>query len=130
MANLHSCGYINRLEQVDGLIQVGKEESNEGENNQNDTKGIVIFDTIYDLTISSATIDNAFCSIEENLCTRGNDVMIELISEEASKKESDPDIDGNILFTVEIKVKSNAEFIEQMSIVPLPGSRLRNPGST
>ena len=74
----------------------------------------LIIDTIYDLTISSVTFHDSYCSIEENLCTDGNDVMIESISEDASKEEADPNEDGNTLFTIEIRVKSNAEFIDRI----------------
>ena len=113
--SLNKWDLLNKtIEQVDGVIEVGKEESNQGEKNPNDGEDDVIFGTINDLTISPETFDNAFCSIEENLCTRGNDVMIESVSEEAFKEEADPEVDGNTLFSKEIKVKSNTEFIEQI----------------
>ena len=47
----------------------------------------VIIDTVYDLTISSVTFHDSYCSIEENLCTDGNDVMIESISEDAAARK-------------------------------------------
>ena len=52
------------IEQVDGVIKVRKEESNEGEKKPNDGEDDIIFDTIYELTISSVTFDDAFCNSE------------------------------------------------------------------
>ena len=40
--------------------------------------------------------------------------MIESISEETSKDVANPEVDGNTHFTIEIKVKSTAEFIEKI----------------
>ena len=71
-------------------------------------------ETVYDLTISSASFLDTLTSIEENLCTNGNGDMIEFIDRSPSKEEADPEIVGKTLHTTEIRIRSDQEFIEKI----------------
>ena len=54
---------------------------------------------------------DAFCSIEENLCSAEDSPRI---SDIPSKEETDENNAGNTLFTMEIKVENDKEFLAKV----------------
>lgn len=68
----------------------------------------------YDLTISAMTDLDAFCSIEENLCSAEDSPRIPFISDIPSEEETDENNPGNTLFTMEIKVENERNFLAKV----------------
>ena len=68
----------------------------------------------YDLTISAVNLFDAFCSIEENLCSAEDSPKIPFISEIPSKEEVDINNAENTLFTLEVKFDNEKKFLARV----------------
>ena len=69
----------------------------------------------FDLTISSPTSEDAFRSIEENLCRGvGSDEKVPFISEVPSREVPEPNSD-NVHYTLEVHVINEKNFLEIVS---------------
>ena len=85
------------IDQIDGQIEA--------------PKSLVTFD----LSISAVDVDDAFCSIEENLC-HGDDQLtkVPFISETASCEVREDNSDNSI-FTMEVQVVNDKHFLEKVN---------------
>ena len=68
----------------------------------------------YDLMISAASDHEAFCSIEQNLCRGDDGDKVPFISEFPSKAVKDDDNDENMVFTMEIKIDNDLQFVAKV----------------
>ena len=69
----------------------------------------------FDLTISSPSSEDAFRSIEENLCRGvGSDLKVPFISEVPSREVLEPNSE-NVQFTLEVQVINEKKFLETVS---------------
>ena len=89
---------FNAIDQIDGEAAAESSEST----------------VTFDLTISASDVDDAFCSIEENLCRGvGSAEKVPFISEEASSEVMELNSD-NVLYTLEVQVINEKNFLEKV----------------
>ena len=68
----------------------------------------------YDLTISAASAFDAFLNIEENLCSKEDSPRIPFISKVPSKELRDENNKDRTLFTLEIQVENEKNFLAKV----------------
>ena len=84
------------IDQIDGQIEA--------------SKSLITFD----LSISAVDIDDAFCSIEENLCHGDNQLInVPFISETSSCEVREKNSE-NTIFTLEVQVIDEKNFLEKV----------------